>query len=94
MTPEVNEYQNHKMRMVGIYSKNREEWMIVDVGCAYLYGLTVIPLYDTLGPDSISHCLRNSGVFNMIASQNSVDVLLQTKDLANLKYIIAIDEIT
>ncbi len=29
---------------------------------AYLYGFTMVPLYDTLGPESISHCLNNSNV--------------------------------
>ena len=41
--------------------------MILDIA-AMLYGMTVIPLYDTLGPESVSHCLNNSGVFNMFAS--------------------------
>ncbi len=34
--------------MVGIFSKNREEWAITDVANC-LYGFTIIPLYDTLG---------------------------------------------
>lgn len=43
-----------------------------------LYGLTIIPLYDALGSDSITHCLNNSGCYNMFASSKSVDVLLNT----------------
>lgn len=56
--------------------------------------MTIIPLYDTLGPESIEHCLKNSGVTNMFASSASVDTLLKTKNLANLKFIIALDPIT
>jgi long-chain acyl-CoA synthetase len=67
--------------------------MFVDIA-AMLYGLTVVPLYDTLGPESITHCLNNSGCYNMFASSNSVDVLLKTEDLGNLKTIIAFDKIT
>ena len=37
-----------RMKFVGIYSKNRTEWMLLDWGCM-LYGLTSVPLYDTLG---------------------------------------------
>ncbi len=44
------------MKVIGIYSKNRPEWNETDMGCV-LYGLTTIPLYDTLGPESISHVL-------------------------------------
>lgn len=62
--------------MVGIHAKNRfifyfklfrEEWILLDI-TSMLYGMTVIPLYDTLGPESISHCLNNSGCYNMFAS--------------------------
>ena len=35
-------------KFVGIFSRNRPEWTIVDIACI-LYGLTTIPLYDTLG---------------------------------------------
>lgn len=38
----------HGMKLVGIFSKNRYEWIVADVACM-LYGLTIVPLYDTLG---------------------------------------------
>ena len=36
------------MKIVGIYAKNRYEWIAADIACT-LYGLTLVPLYDTLG---------------------------------------------
>jgi long-chain acyl-CoA synthetase len=57
----VNDYKNISLRVIGIYSKNREEWALCDLANA-LYGYTMIPLYDTLGPDSISYVLLNSGI--------------------------------
>jgi long-chain acyl-CoA synthetase len=36
------------MNLIGIYSKNRTEWMITDIACV-LFGLVSVPLYDTLG---------------------------------------------
>ena len=53
--------------MIGIHSKNRFEWVLISLASA-LYGMTIIPLYDTLGQDNITHCLNNSGVKNMFAS--------------------------
>ena len=53
--------------MVGIHSKNRLEWVLLDVASC-LYGFTIIPLYDTLGPENISLNLINSGVKNMFTS--------------------------
>jgi len=35
---------------VGIWSKNREEWQIIDFAC-HAYGLVGVALYETLGPD-------------------------------------------
>lgn len=35
---------------------------------AMMYGLTIIPLFDTLGSENISHCLKNSGCYNMFVS--------------------------
>lgn len=44
------------MKMVGVFSKNREEWMLLEYA-NFLYGNTMIPLYDTLGPESIPYVL-------------------------------------
>lgn len=35
---------------VGIWSKNSEEWQVVDLAC-HAYGLVGVPLYETLGPE-------------------------------------------
>ena len=43
-----HEEKIHKMKLIGIFSKNRYEWIIADIACM-LYGLTIVPLYDTLG---------------------------------------------
>lgn len=44
------------MKLIGIFSKNRYEWMVSDMACM-LYGLTIVPLYDTLGIDNLTYCL-------------------------------------
>lgn len=56
LVPELSEYQNYKVRMMGIFSKNRSEWIIQDIA-NYLYGFAMVPLYDTLGPENISYCI-------------------------------------
>jgi len=35
---------------VGLWTKNREEWQVVDLACQ-AYGLVGVSLYETLGPD-------------------------------------------
>ncbi|KRX11081.1 hypothetical protein PPERSA_05190 [Pseudocohnilembus persalinus] len=94
LAPEINDYKDYKLKMVGIYAKNIPEWMILDVA-SYHYGFTVVPLYDTLGLDTISFCLKHSGVFNMFCQKAQLDKLLNEVDsYGSLTYIVAIDEIT
>lgn len=62
LAPEVNEYSDFKLRLVGIYSKNREEWSLADIGCGMLYGMTLVPLYDTLGPENLNYCINHSNM--------------------------------
>lgn len=47
----------HQMKLIGIYSKNRYEWFISDWACA-LFGITSVPLYDTLGVENLTYCLN------------------------------------
>lgn len=61
----------------------------------YLYGITTVPLYDSLGPENISYCIEHSGIETICASKESIDVLLSNKDAVKLvKTIIAYDPIT
>lgn len=56
-----------------MFSKNREEWMINDISSA-LYNFVVATLYDTLGPESISYCLDNSGMETCICSDSCLSI--------------------
>lgn len=47
------------MCFVGIYAKNRVEWLITDMACS-LFGLTSVPLYDTLGLENLTYCLKQT----------------------------------
>jgi len=40
--------EGEKMKLIGLFSKNRVEWGITDIACL-LFNITTIPLYDTLG---------------------------------------------
>jgi len=42
--------------MVGVFSKNRTEWVTLDIA-NFLYGYTMVPLYDVFGPENIEYCL-------------------------------------
>lgn len=77
---EVHNYKNYNLKLVGMYAKNRPEWTIADIGNA-LYGYTMVPLYDSLGPESISYVLGHSEITTCYCTTPSIVTLSKTKDL-------------
>lgn len=53
-----------------------------------LYGYTTIPLYDTLGPESISYVLNNSSISTLFCSLLSAEQILKTQNIYKLKNVI------
>lgn len=64
------------MKLIGIYSKNRYEWFITDWACAH-FGLTSVPLYDTLGIENMSYCLNQTLITTLFVSSITVKSLLK-----------------
>lgn len=48
---------------VGTWSKNREEWQVVDLACQ-AYGLVGVSLYETLGPDVARYMWVTASVYH------------------------------
>jgi long-chain acyl-CoA synthetase len=94
LAPEIkNEYKNYCLSPIGIFSKNREEWVISDFA-GVLYNKVLIPFYDTLGKESITYVLKNSNISSCICSSECLDLLLKAPDLIKLKTVICLDPIT
>uniref|UniRef100_A0A1I8JJY1 Long-chain-fatty-acid--CoA ligase n=1 Tax=Macrostomum lignano TaxID=282301 RepID=A0A1I8JJY1_9PLAT len=73
---------------VGIYTKNRAEWVILELGC-YLYCLTPVPLYDTLGPEATDHILMQTRISVILCeTPQHVTNLLRLKNSAQILHII------
>ncbi|RUO97225.1 hypothetical protein BC936DRAFT_140812 [Jimgerdemannia flammicorona] len=76
---------------VGVIANNRPEWMIVDQACV-AYNLITVPLYETLGPDTIEFVTRHAELRVIITSSDHVPNLLSIADkLKNCKVIISMD---
>lgn len=92
LAPEISEYENYKLRLVGIFSKNREEWVVLDLSNS-LYKAAIVPIYETLGPESISYVINHSGISTCFCSDSGIKSLMKTQNLGNLKTLVAIDPI-
>uniref|UniRef100_A0AC34QYD5 AMP-dependent synthetase/ligase domain-containing protein n=1 Tax=Panagrolaimus sp. JU765 TaxID=591449 RepID=A0AC34QYD5_9BILA len=77
---------------IGIYSKNRPEWIIVEHAC-YNFSNVLVPLYDTLGAEACVFSLKQTEIQVVF-----VDTFPKAKNLMkfkekcpNLKHIIVFD---
>ncbi|XP_077999355.1 long-chain-fatty-acid--CoA ligase 5-like isoform X2 [Glandiceps talaboti] len=80
---------------LGIYSKNRPEWVITEQACN-MYSMVVIPLYDTLGPDACSYIMNQADIQYVVVEKiKQVEAVIdRASDTPNLKCIIALEEVT
>lgn len=77
------EYQDY-YRFIAIYAKNREQWAEVDAAGA-LFGFTVVPLYDTLGPEAMDHIFKQTELTTVFSSLENIDKLLKGVEAGNYK---------
>jgi len=96
LAPIVQEKGYQPCRLVAIYARNCEEWVTTDMACC-LYGLTSIPIFDTLGQDSLPFIFEQTQVQTIFTSANHVDKLIQdaaNKKTSKLRTIICIENFT
>ncbi len=87
--------QNHvkigRQDVVGIFSKNRAEWVLTEMACNRM-SYILVPLYDTLGPNVIPFILNHTSMRVLVASGSLIaNVLAVKKDCPTLEYIISMD---
>lgn len=75
---------------MGIYSKNRYEWFLTDWACV-LFGITTVPLYDTLGIENLTYCLNQTLLTSIFVSNATIKSLLKLKDIGRLRLVISFD---
>ncbi len=67
------------MRFMGIYSRNREEWLIGSFGCQ-MDSITIVTLYDTLGINSIEYILKETELNTIIAETKNFGKIISIKE--------------
>uniref|UniRef100_A0A915DVP2 long-chain-fatty-acid--CoA ligase n=1 Tax=Ditylenchus dipsaci TaxID=166011 RepID=A0A915DVP2_9BILA len=77
---------------IGIYSKNRPEWIIVEQA-TYAFNNVLVPLYDTLGIDASAFIINQAGIQLVVCdTAKKVSGLLEKKNACpSLKHIILIE---
>jgi long-chain acyl-CoA synthetase len=70
LSPKVTNEEG-SFRFVSLYAKNREEWVVTDLG-AMAAGITTVTLYDTLGQDSIDYILNQTSIKTVVCSSDKI----------------------
>ena len=68
------------MKFLGFLAQTRLEWMIGNFGCQF-DTITIIPLYETLGINSIEYILNQTELTDIFAETNSLELLVKLKEL-------------
>ena len=85
-----------ELRILGIFSKNREEWVLTDVACV-LSNITSVPLYETLGDKSIEFIINQTEMETMACGEDKIANICKLKQegkIDTLKTIILFDDVT
>ncbi|GBG28442.1 Long-chain-fatty-acid--CoA ligase 1 [Hondaea fermentalgiana] len=70
------------LQLLGFFGKNRPEWVIGDIGC-YSQGIVPVPMYDTLGADSVEYVVRQTELKTMFCTMEELERVCEVaqKDL-------------
>lgn len=86
---------NVRLKVLGICSINREEWIVTDLA-ANLLGITTVPLYETLGADMLTLILNQTQMTTMFGSEKSLTNIITIGaakgELNHLKQLICFDQ--
>lgn len=77
---------------VGIWAGNRPEWQHVSLATA-AYSLTLVSLYDTLGPSAVEYCINHSECRVVFAASDHLPALLTLAGAkcSTMKVIVSLD---
>jgi long-chain acyl-CoA synthetase len=95
LCPEIETPYNGIFRFLGIYSKNREEWLVTDLAC-HFNSVTVVTLYDTLGDDTIGFVLDQTKMTSIVLENTNLKKIFKLKKeskTGSLRILIMLDQI-
>lgn len=80
------------LNLIGITSKNRQEWMVTDLACNLL-GFTSVALYETIGNDMVNLILKETELRTVFGSEECLFNILEilSSETYNLKTIVCFD---
>ena len=75
---------------VGIFSKNRHEWIAVWLGLISR-SMRVVALYDTLGPDAVQFIIQHADTHCLFVDVEKLPALLAIVDTTHVRHVVQFD---
>ena len=82
LCPIVDELDGMPLRFLGIYAKNREEWIMADIA-DWMISCTTIALYDTLGQDNLSYIIKQTEMNTILIAPECIKNIIQQREIGN-----------
>ena len=74
------------LKVIGLYSKNRQEWALMDAAAAY-GNITSVPLYETLGKEYLSCIIEETQLKTIACSKETLKHLLTLKQQGKIQVV-------
>lgn len=94
MVPSKKQFRDLSLRFAAIYAGNSREWILIDIACN-LYGITFVPIYDTLGEEAAEHMFNQTELTTCFLTSNHLDTLMKRFEggtIPHLKNIVVMDD--
>lgn len=72
--------------MIGLYAKNREEWIVTDFA-AVLAGIATVTLYDTLGKEFIEYIINQTQLNTLVLQSDKIKKILELKEAQKINLL-------
>ncbi|CDW80102.1 long-chain-fatty-acid--ligase 5 [Stylonychia lemnae] len=95
LSPEI-ETEGTTWKFLGIHSRNREEWTVMNLACLRS-AITIVPFFDSLGKDALSFVINQAELQTMcIESKNFENLINLQQDgkIPSLKSIVIFEGVT
>lgn len=89
---EINEYKDYKLKLVGIFSKNREEVYICEVAC-FLYGFTSVIIDEVVTQELLQGILQNTSISLIFCSIETLKIIACLQNTSKLANVVCFDQL-
>ena len=94
LCPMTKEFRDIEVQFLSIFAPNVKRWYTMDIA-AMLHGITLAPLYSTLGPKTLAYVLNQTKVKTLGLTVAKVPLIVEMKtkgELPHLETLLLMDD--